>query len=496
MREKLLLCAAALIAFGGSLGGVFQYDDFSLFSDPAVTSPAGWLDCWRLVQTRPLTWLTFWANYHLGGENAIGYHAVNLALHLAVVLLLWDLLGKLIPPVAALTASAVFAVHPALAEPVNYIFARATVLAALFILLALRAWIADRPWQAAGWYVVAMLAKEECAALPLFLYLMDRSRGQATRWKHLITMAAAGVTLGLRVVWAASVVPGSQAGAQAGISALRYFAAQGPVVWGYLQRLAIPWGFTPDHDIPRAPLPLAIAAHAGIVTLTVVAAKHLKSLGMGFWFIGGLSLLLPSSSIFPAADLAADRRVYLPMIALSACFGLLLAKLDRRVIVAVVLALAAISIRYTAVWRSPELLWSEAVARAPNKIRPRIQLARASEPARALEILADAQRLAPSDAEVAGEQGRVLLATGRAEEALAAFGRALALDPSDARTLNNRGTALAALGQSGAARADFERALQLDPCLFDARFNLKRMSVVTTAPSSCRYTPGQRRALD
>jgi hypothetical protein len=496
LREKLLLCAAALVAFGGSLGGVFQYDDFSLFSDPAVTSPSGWLGCWRLLQTRPLTWLSFWANYQIGGENPLGYHAVNLLLHLAVVLLLRDLLAKLIPVHAALAAAAVFAVHPALAEPVNYIFARATVFAAVFVLLALRAWVHGRPWHTTLWYLAAMLAKEECAALPLFLYLMDWSRGNTVRWKPLLAMAAAGIMLGLRVVWAASAVPGSQAGAQAGISSLRYFAAQGPVVWGYLQRLVFPWGFTPDYEVPLPPPALAAAAAMGIIVLAMFAARHMKALGTGFWFLGALLLLSPSSSIFPAADLASDRRMYLPMIALSACFGLLLAKLHRRVTVVLVLVLAALSIYYTSLWRSPELLWKEAVARAPAKVRPRIQLARASEPAKALTILDEAQLLAPDNADIAEEQGRILLGMGRAEEALVAFGRGLALDPGNARGLNNRAAALAALGQTDAARLDFMRALERDPCLYDARLNLKRLNLATRTPPDCRFTPSQQSALE
>ncbi len=36
------------------------------------------------------------------------------------------------------------------------------------------------------------------------------------------------------------------------------------------------------------------------------------------WWIGGLILLIPSSSLFPAADLSADRRMYLPMFCFAA----------------------------------------------------------------------------------------------------------------------------------------------------------------------------------
>ena len=55
-RENLLLAAAALIAFGGALGAPFVFDDFALLNDPAIASPGGWMDCWRLTQTRLRLW--------------------------------------------------------------------------------------------------------------------------------------------------------------------------------------------------------------------------------------------------------------------------------------------------------------------------------------------------------------------------------------------------------------------------------------------------------
>ncbi|HXP85865.1 MAG TPA: tetratricopeptide repeat protein [Bryobacteraceae bacterium] len=501
MREKRLIAAgvagAAVAAFGASLAGTFQFDDLALLSDPGITSPGGWVDCFRLIQTRPLTWFTFWANYQLAGEHAAVWHAVNLALHVAVALLLWDVLRRLIAPNAAVLATLIFAVHPMLAEPVNYIFARATLLAALFSLLAVRSWIADRAWPAVGWFTAAMLAKEEVAAVPVFLILLNLSRRRALPLAPLGAMFGVALAFGLRVVWATTVVPGAPAGAQAGISPLAYFAVQGVAIWRYLRMLVVPWGFTVDVELARPAPWLAAVAWVGIAAACVAAGRSFRDLRAGFWALGGLVLLLPSSSVFPAQDLAADRRLYLPMLALSAAVALVAIRFDRHVLAGALLALMAISVRYSLVWRTPEGLWSEAKLRAPGKIRPRLQLARALPPEPALRELAEAQRIAPADPAIAAEQGRVLLTAGRPAEALAAFGRALALDPTDARALNNRGTALAALGQMSAARADFERALERDPCLFDARVNLKRLGFGDVEPAGwCRYTPAERAELE
>src|SRR5579871_2984646 len=123
MRDRLILTVAALAAFGASLGSTFHFDDYAIFADPVLTSPSGWWEVWRPEQTRPLTYFTFWLNYQAGGRDPAGYHAVNLALHLAAVLLLYEVLvGQAFSP--ALLAAALFAVHPIQAEPVNYIWAR------------------------------------------------------------------------------------------------------------------------------------------------------------------------------------------------------------------------------------------------------------------------------------------------------------------------------------------------------------------------------------
>jgi Flp pilus assembly protein TadD len=135
------------------------------------------------------------------------------------------------------------------------------------------------------------------------------------------------------------------------------------------------------------------------------------------------------------------------------------------------------------------------VAKAPAKIRPRIQLARAVEPARALPILEQAKHLAPEDPRIPSEEGRIYLTLGRPDQALPEFGRALALSPHSLEALNNRGVALLALDQKDAARADFERALAIDPCQFDARLNLLHIGIVEAPPQECSYSAEQSAAL-
>jgi tetratricopeptide (TPR) repeat protein len=453
-------------------------DDYAILSDPILTSSSGWWRVWEPLQTRPLTYFTFWLNYRLGGASPAGYHLVNLLLHLAAVLMLVRVLRAKLPERAGLVAAALFALHPIQAEPVLYVFARATLLATLLCLVALHAWLRDRRWAAVAWFTMALAAKEECVAFPLVLALlhMVERRDRRERWP-IAAMLVLSLAAGLRVFAALRAHPDAPAGAQAGISLLDYFAAQGTVILRYFRLLVLPAGFTVDPDIAIPSTIVALAVWVVLLAALVTLAMKLRTNAYAFWILAGFILLAPSSSIFPAQDLAADRRMYLPMIAFSAGLGILAARVDRRVVAGLAIILALLSFQRSLVWMSEESLWSEAVRRAPNKIRPKIQLARAVDPPRAVQLLNEAKRLAPDDANVAAELGRSLLAAGRTAEALGEFGRALALDPTSARAVNNRGVALLALGQTEAARQDFERALRIDPCQPDARSNLLQMGV-------------------
>jgi len=483
MRERLALLAGALVAFGASLGSGFHFDDYAIFADPALRSGWGWLEIWGLRQTRPLTYLTFWLNYQVGGRDPLGYHAFNLALHLGVVLLVFECLRKLVPERAAWIAAAIFAVHPIQAEAVDYVWGRSIMLAGLFCAASLWAWLDGRRWLAVVWFGLALLAKEECAAFPVVLAMWEWRRASASqtgKLKHvppIAAMMALAFAAAARVIYATAVTPGAPAGLRAGISPWRYFLAQGVAIPRYLRLLAIPYGFTVDPEIHVPPVWLGVAAWLLMGTAAVWLWKRTPSAP---WLVAGMVLLLPSSSIFPAADLAADRRMYLPLIAFATAAGLRLAKVKRPALGVIVAAgLALVSVTRTYGWMSDATLWSEAVRRAPDKVRPKIQLSRAVPAAQALELLTQAALQAPNDPAVAAETGRVFLEERLPQAALPEFGRALALDPHNAQNYNNRGVALDELGQFEAAREDFQRALAIDPGLAEARENLAKL---TAAP--------------
>jgi hypothetical protein len=487
LRNVFLILAAAVLAFGGALWAPFHLDDFALLQDTIVTSADGWWRAFGLMQTRPLTWFSFWVNHRLGGAQPWGYHLVNLLLHLVSIVLLRQALARLLPPTAAVIATALFALHPIQTETVVYVFDRATLLMTLFCLISLLEWTRERPWQAVAWFLPALLAKEECVAFPLFLWLLNRGRKAQIGAMLLMSLAA-----GARVLYVSTLTAGSGAGAQAGIGPFDYFLTQGLALLRYLRLLVLPYGFSLESPLNSPGFETGVIAWIAVAALVALAWRWVDRRWPLAWFI----LIAPSSTLLPAADLSADRRMYLPIIAIASLGGLLLHHRPRWIAISIVATLSLVSVRQTVVWQSGERLWREAMQFAPRKVRPRIQLARQLPPQQALAVLAKAEKLAPDDPGVPAEKGRVLLDLNHPQAALGEFGRALALAPGDARAVNNRGVALLRLNQKEAAIADFNRALSMDHCLFDARRNLYAAGVTPLPPpSDCRYTPEQRDSL-
>ncbi len=119
MRARLLLLAAALAAFGASLGSGFHFDDYAIF-DPVHPYPAALVGPWRADPAAHLS--DFLAELPGRRRRPLGYHAVNLVLHLGAVLLATSACGGCCPSAPRWSAAAIFAVHPLQAEAVDYVW--------------------------------------------------------------------------------------------------------------------------------------------------------------------------------------------------------------------------------------------------------------------------------------------------------------------------------------------------------------------------------------
>ena len=103
-------------------GGFLLDDDIHLVRNP-ILQPGGLAKIWvpgRYISYWPLTFTVYWLEYQLWGLEPLGFHLVNIALHVLAALLVWRVLVRLQMP-GAMFAAAIFALHPVAVESVAWI---------------------------------------------------------------------------------------------------------------------------------------------------------------------------------------------------------------------------------------------------------------------------------------------------------------------------------------------------------------------------------------
>lgn len=146
MNRKQMLGAAAILAaitvlvYCPAMRGGFIWDDGDMVTNnPLVKSARGLQEIWlgkSLTEYHPLTHSVFWLEWRCWGTNPAGYHAVNILLHAANVVLLWLVLRKLRLP-ASWLAALLFGVHPVCVASVAWIAELKNTLSMFFYLAAL-----------------------------------------------------------------------------------------------------------------------------------------------------------------------------------------------------------------------------------------------------------------------------------------------------------------------------------------------------------------------
>ena len=130
---------AGLLPYLPALRGGFVWDDEPLITaNPLLRTPSGLAEIWsgsRTADYFPVTNTVFWIEHHLFGDNATGYHALNILLQAANALLLWRVLWRLQIP-GAFLAGLIFAIHPIHAESVAWISELKNMLSMFFFLIS------------------------------------------------------------------------------------------------------------------------------------------------------------------------------------------------------------------------------------------------------------------------------------------------------------------------------------------------------------------------
>jgi len=158
----------------------------------------------------PLTWTSLWVEWRLFGSDPLGYHAVNLALHVVTALVLWRALRALRIPGAWL-AALLFAVHPATVESAAWVSERKNVLSAPLYLGAILAFVrydASRRGRALAaslaLFALALLAKTSVVMLPFVLLgivLWRRGRIDRRAWVDAAPFFALSLAAGAVTLW-------------------------------------------------------------------------------------------------------------------------------------------------------------------------------------------------------------------------------------------------------------------------------------------------------
>src|SRR5712672_3934429 len=135
----LILAMITMLAYQPAWRGGILWDDDANIGGPELRTLDGLRRMWFVPRTTqqyyPLLHTSYWLQQRLWGDSAIGYHLVNLLLHIGCVVLVLKILRFLRIPGAEL-AAIVFALHPVNVETVAWITERKNTLSGIFALAA------------------------------------------------------------------------------------------------------------------------------------------------------------------------------------------------------------------------------------------------------------------------------------------------------------------------------------------------------------------------
>ncbi|HEY1341860.1 MAG TPA: tetratricopeptide repeat protein [Bryobacteraceae bacterium] len=345
---------------------------------------------------RPVTTTSFLVNYTLGGGNdAFGYHAVNLALHLANVLLVFALARRLFPnALPAFLAAALWAVHPIGVETVTNIAGRADLLSVLAVLTGLLLYTRSSVPRTEALFGVALfglLSKENAAVLAGLMLLWDLAFRNDGRKGFVQRLPAYAAVAGALVLWEAlrlwifHTAPWPQTTfvenplREAGFWTARLTAVK--VVGLDLLLLLFPLRLASDRSFNEIPVaswhdPAVWLALCVVAALLILAFARRRKDPLMFWAAGffGIALLPTSNLVVQIGAVMAERFLYLPAIAFAITAAALASRLlPRRYVVPILgLAIALSGIRTFARnpdWSSHLALMTADVKNAPSSVR-------------------------------------------------------------------------------------------------------------------------------
>jgi tetratricopeptide (TPR) repeat protein len=428
----------------------------------------------------PLTITAFWLQWRLWGDNAAGYHLVNILLYAISALLLWRVLERLEIPGAWLGAL-LFAVHPVNVASVAWVAELKNALSLPFYFAAIGLYLRFLDHRKAAPYLLALLAtacallsKGSTVILPVVLLLCAWwKERRVTRADMLcllpffgLATVAALVTIHFQSrVLAAGFVPAPLP---------ERIARAGYAIWFYLGKDVWPLRLCavyPKWRLDYGFLPLILAGALGV---TLWLARKRWGRGPFFAWAYFITALLPVLGILTMTFLdqayVADwwQQLALPGVIALVAAGVSLAwvRAPRAASAGAALLVFFLGTRTwseASGYQSMETHCLRTLAYNPNAWTAHNNLGgvysgqgRLDDAAREYQT---ALRLKPADAQAHSNLGTVFARLHRPAEAIREYDAALALEPENAKVWFNLGNALRAESRNEEAVGAFSHAI-------------------------------------
>jgi protein O-mannosyl-transferase len=513
----LFLVAMDLLVYHSVWHAGFIWDDVQYVTqNSTLHSLEGLRQIWLVpgatAQYYPLTFTTFWLEYHIWGLNPLGFHLVNIFLHSFNAILFWILLKRLNVRGAWL-ATSIFALHPVCVESVAWVTERKNMLSGLFFLGSLLAtmgfWLPQERaekskrfgrWKfyalSLGLYICALCSKTAVAPLPVVILLFVWWKRRKIEWVDVLSVipfVAIGLIMGLLTMHIEKTT--GSIGGGVNMSLIESFIIASWDICFYLGKIFWPYPLIPVYPHWEINASSVFAYLPALIVVTVLLTAWLKrnSWGRGVfvavgYFIIMLSVVLGFFNVsYFQYSFVSDHFQYLAMLGPLALFAAGLTTIFNRVAINngfVVFACCSVLFSILAVltWRqcgqylNDETLWRSTIAKNPdcwiaynNLGHVLLQQGHLDQ---ATTDFQRAKQIHPADAGIENNLGSALLERGDLAGAYAHFEQALAIQPDDAMTYNNFGDFYLRQGRTQDAIPYLKRALANQPDMLEANYNL------------------------
>jgi Tfp pilus assembly protein PilF len=458
-----------------------------------------WFQVGAVPQYYPLVHTSFWLEYHLWGLNPSGYHIINVILHALAAFLLWRVLMQL-QIRQAWVPTVLFALHPVCVESVAWVTERKNVLSAVFYFAAALAYLRyvglaegggsrRRGWwygSALVLFVAALLSKTVTCSLPVALLLVlwwKQGRLERKDVLPLTPFFLIGTGLGLMTTWIEKHHLGAQ-GADWSLTLVERCLIAGRALWFYVGKLLWPVQLTfiyPHWNICAAVWWqwLFPASAVGVVVALWVARRRIGRgpLASVLFFAVTLFPALGFVNVYPMRySFVADHFQYLACVGLIVLGAAGLSRLPRVVSVMLVVVLGALTWQQCHVYRDPETLWRDTIAKNPGSWMAHnnlgLGLFNAGDVEGAMAEYRASLQIKNDHVEAYNNLGYALASQGRLAEAIAEYQTALRIHSGSVEVRNNLGNALAGQGRFAEAVAEFREALRIEPDYVQAIYNM------------------------